>query len=265
MPEPDRIVASRILAARASRRCLTAPAGETAITTEQAYRVQSLVHRARVERGERPAGWKLGYTSAAMRAQMGIDEPNLGPLTDAMLLADGSAVPGSVIHPRVEPEIALVVAADIDTVRAFDRIDEHVSSARASLEVVDSIWRDYRFTWADNTADGSSAAFVVLGPELSLEGLAELPVTLVRNGERVGEGVGSDAMGDPLVALSWLGARLLERGDRLRAGEVVITGGLCAAVELLPGDVVTASFDGTPVSVHRRQGNDPAPDGRVGR
>src|SRR5919206_355983 len=55
-----------------------------------------------------------------------------------------------------------------------------------------------------NTADGSSAAGVALGPPLPLDNLAALPVRLVRNGATVAEGTGAAAMGDPLQALDWV-------------------------------------------------------------
>ena len=58
-----------------------------------AYRIQAMLVQRRFDRGERHIGWKLGYTSLAMREQMGIGEPNFGPLTDAMVVANGDAVP----------------------------------------------------------------------------------------------------------------------------------------------------------------------------
>src|SRR4029079_11591450 len=61
----------------------------------------------RLADGERPAGWKLGYTAAVMRAQMGIEAPNFGPLTDAMLLGSPAVLPAGALQPRVEPEIGL--------------------------------------------------------------------------------------------------------------------------------------------------------------
>jgi 2-keto-4-pentenoate hydratase len=252
-------MAAAIVAARAERRPLVAPFLGRVLPAGEAYGVQARVTAIRSARGERHVGWKLGYTSAAMREQMGIDEPNFGPLTDAMVLPDGASVPDDVIQPRVEPEIALVLGSDVR--RPFDAsgIRPLVARARAALEVVDSVWLDYRFSWAENTADGSSAAYVVLGDDLPLTGLDELAVGLLRNGESVGTGVGAAAMGDPLAALSWLGARLLERGRFLAAGEVVITGGLVRATPLAAGDVVSARIGDVTLSVGRAH---PAGDGR---
>jgi 2-keto-4-pentenoate hydratase len=242
--QPD--LAAEIDAAHRERRLLEPPAGP--LDLDGAYAVQARLTALRTGRGARRIGWKLGYTSAAMREQMGVDAPNLGPLLDTMLVTDG-LVPESLAQPRVEPEVAVVVGPDGRPARV-----------RAALEIVDSVWRDYRFTLEHNTADGSSAAGVVLGPELSADGLADLPVTLRRNGEVVGEATAAAAMGHPFTALEWLSGELARRGERLRPGDIVITGGLTAAVPIGPGEEITAVFgDGGTVRVRRPR--DAAPEG----
>jgi 2-keto-4-pentenoate hydratase len=209
----------------------------------EAYAVQRALTALRTRRGARPVGWKLGYTSAAMREQMGVASPNYGPLLDTMLITDGR-VPDALVHPRVEPEIAVVLGADL-----------RPGEARAALEVVDSVWRDYRFTLELNTADGSSAAAVALGPTLGPDGLDVVAVRMLRNGQEVGASTGAAAMGHPLRALDWLVSTLAADGELLRPGDVVITGGLTAAVPVEPGDVVEAVF-GDDVVLRLRSGQD---------
>lgn len=228
--------------AHGGRRLLDAP--EDGLDLPAAYAVQARLTGRREARGARRIGWKLGYTSAAMREQMGVGSPNLGPLLDTMLLASGDAVPAALVQPRVEPEIAIVVGAD-----------GRPAAARAALEVVDSVWRDYRFTLATNTADGSSAAGVVVGAAL-VGDLADVSVDLWRTppgGPAVLEasGTGDAAMGHPHRALAWLADELAGRGEALREGDLVLTGGLTRAVPLDPDDVVEARFTGASVSVHR--------------
>lgn len=220
-----------------------------------AYRVQAMLVQRRSDRGERPIGWKLGYTSVAMRQQMGIGEPNFGPLTDAMLVADGGVVPATAIPPRVEPEIAIRLGADVDASASAAAIAASVDSAFACLEVVDSVWSGYRFRIEHNTADGSSAAHLVLGGRLDISDPADLAgvtVRLRRNGDDVASASGAAASGDPLVGVSWLVQQLAVSGRRLRAGEIVLTGGLTAAVPLEVGDQVEAVFDGSVVVSCRR-------------
>jgi 2-keto-4-pentenoate hydratase len=249
----DEEVAAAIVAAHAERRLLDAPLGGEPITGDRAYRIQDCVVGARLARGEQVAGWKLGYTSAVMRAQMGIDTPNYGPLTDAMLLRGPATVPATVSQPRVEPEVALVIDQDISGPLGIDEVADAVRSAHAALEVVDSVWTDYSFTWADNTADGSSAAYAVIGPALPTAGLRSRRVTLLVNGEAVAIGVAEAAMGDPLAALCWLSEQLGDHPRGLRAGDVIITGGLTAAMALNPGDTISADFEGVSVELIRGQ------------
>lgn len=230
---PDRDpaeLAATIDAAHRERRLLDAGRDAPGLDLDAAYAVQRELTALRAARGARRIGWKLGYTSAAMREQMGVAEPNLGPLLDTMVLADGT-VPRELTQPRVEPEIAVRVGPGGEPREVL-----------AALEVVDSVWRDYRFTLELNTADGSSAAGVALGPALPPERLDEVAVALRRNGEPVGEATGAAAMGHPFTALRWLREELPRHGEALREGDLVITGGLTAAVPLEPGDEVVARF-----------------------
>lgn len=220
---------------------LTAPAPDV-LDLPSAYAIQRELTARRVARGARRIGWKLGYTSAVMREQMGVDSPNLGPLLDSMVVAPGAAVPAHLVQPRVEPEIGIVIGAD-----------GRPAGARAVLEVVDSVWRDYRFTLAANTADGSSAAGVVVGDPLDDPDtdLAAIAVELWRDGTFEAQGRGDAAMGHPHTAVAWLEGELAARGEALEEGDLVITGGLTRAVPLAPGGIVEARFPGTSLAVRR--------------
>ena len=219
---------------------------------DDAYVVQEMLAQRRLERGERHVGWKLGYTSLAMRAQMGIGEPNFGPLTNAMLLDNGDVVPPTVIQPRVEPEIAVRLGSDLDPAASLAEIAAAVEVTIACLEVVDSVWAGYRFRIEHNTADGSSAAHVVLGDAIAAHDLSAVTVQLRRNGEEIAAATGAAASGDPLIGIAWLARQLASTGRRLRAGEIIITGGLTAATPLDEGDRVEAVFDGDVVVSCRR-------------
>ncbi len=51
-------------------------------------------------------------------------------------------------------------------------------------------------------------------------------------------------IGHPAVAVAWLANCLGPRGERLRAGWLVLSGGLTAPVPLQPGQAVAAGLDG---------------------
>jgi 2-keto-4-pentenoate hydratase len=246
-------IAGRLLDARRRRQTIHPITDSIPLSIADAYEIQEVVTATRLERGERVVGWKLGYTSLAMRQQMGIDAPNFGPLTDAMLLASGALVAPELMQPRVEPEVALRIGRVVEGDVTNDDVLAATVEACACLEVVDSAYVDYRFTLEDNTADGSSAAQVVLGDSLrDLGALDSIPVTLSRNGEVTANGTTAAASGHPVIGVVWLVQQLAERGLRLNPGDVVITGGLTAAVPLEPGDTVSAVFaDRVEISVRR--------------
>ena len=203
--------------------------------------------------GQPRCGFKLGYTSAAMRRQMGISQPNYGRLTVDMDFTRGNPVP--LVHPRAEPEIALRIARDVDP-RADKGADviTIVDAVFPALEIVDTRYHDYVFRYEDNIADNSSAAGFVLGA-------AHLPDVLRGDGVdvtfEIGEerpliGHSSAALGGPLHALKWLLAELAAIDEVLPAGSIILTGGLTAAPPLAEGQTLTAHFQTLgPVSVTR--------------
>jgi 2-keto-4-pentenoate hydratase len=223
------------------------------LTIDDAYAIQRAGAALRAMRGEKVVGWKLGYTSLAMRSQMGIDQPNFGPLTDAMLVASNGTASAALIQPRVEPEIGLRFARAVPADANVDQVLGAVDQVFACLEVVDSVYPDYRFSLEDNTADGSSAAQVVLGPVLpSIDRLEEVTVVLLHNGVESGSATGRAASGHPAAGVVWLAGQLALQGGRIEAGHIVITGGLTRAVPLAIGDRVEAVFDDhTRVAIHR--------------
>jgi 2-keto-4-pentenoate hydratase len=226
---------------------------ERRLSLADAYGIQDQVTALRLADGERRAGWKLGYTSAVMRAQMGIEAPNFGPLTDAMLLSAPAVLPAGALQPRIEPEIGLRLSRRLTGPCSVPDVLAACSEALACLEVVDSVWSGYRFTLEDNTADGSSAAWVVVGPSLPLDDLASLPVALSVDGEVVERGAGAAASGHPAAGVAWLAEQLAGRGRALEPGDLVITGGLTSAPPLEPGHRIAASFGdrGYPVEISR--------------
>ena len=240
------LLAQRLLHAEAQRVPLEPLTDEyPGLTMADAYRIQDAVLAVKLGRGARVVGRKAGFTSRAMQRQMGVGEANHGYLLDAMLLTD--EVPtAALIQPRVEPEIAFLLGEvlagpGVTPLQAL----QATRCVAPALEIVDSRFRDYRFRAADNTADNSSAARVVLGAwedPSRVPDLAREPVELERNGEIVERGIGAAALGHPALALAWIANKLAASGARLAAGDLVISGGLTAAPRVQPGDVLVARF-----------------------
>ena len=214
-----------------------------------AYAVQRAGIARRVEAGATVVGRKVGLTSLAVQAQLGVEQPDFGVLLDDMGHPDGATIPiHGLLQPRVEAEVAFVLGADL---AEGDLDDAQVRAAVArvlpALEIVDSRIAGWDITFADTVADNGSSALYVLGSQArtvdEVEPL-EVEMTMSRNGEVVSSGTGAACLGDPLHALAWLARTSRDLGEPLRAGEVVLSGALGPMVDVAAGDTFEAQISG---------------------
>jgi 2-oxo-3-hexenedioate decarboxylase len=208
-----------------------------------AYAVQAVAR----EQAGPLAGWKLGVTSRAKQAQVGVHEPVRGFLASANALDLGEPlVTGALIQPRAEPEIVFILGRDLSgpSVTAADVLAATAGVA-AGIEILDSRFLDYRFTLPDVIADNTSAGRFIVGAPVPPDGidLRLAGVVLEHNGDVVATAAGAAALGHPAASVAWLVRSLAADGEGLRAGQVVLSGGLTAAVPVRAGDVVVASID----------------------
>lgn len=236
-------LAEELHAARVARRPVdTLTSRVPQLTIADAYAVQDRGIALRQDAGEVVAGGKLGFTSVAMRRAMGVASPNYGWLTDAMLVHDGRVALDGLIHPKAEPEVAFLLGDDLARTASAVDVIAATAAVLPCIEVVDSRYEDFRFGPLDNIADNSSAGRVVLGPPMSPAGLhlALVGCVLYADGELIATAAGAAALDHPAAAVAWM-ARAAE--EPLRAGHVVISGGLTPPLDLVPGATVTAVFD----------------------
>ncbi|GAA4685083.1 hypothetical protein GCM10023215_20140 [Pseudonocardia yuanmonensis] len=97
----------------------------------------------------------------------------------------------------------------------------------------------------DVVADNTSASRFVVGTPVSPAGIDLRLVGMVmeHNGQVVATASGAASLGHPAAAVAWLVRRLAPEDEGLAAGQVVLSGGLTAAVPVGPGDVVTVTID----------------------
>ena len=231
------------IAERLDNAVLTAtatPQLEQPLTVEQAYQVQAASMERRYQRNERRIGLKMGFTSRAKMAQMGVDEMIWGRLTDAMLVEDGGAIDfAHYVHPRVEPEIAFILKDALPGKVTPAAALAAVGGVAPALEIIDSRYRDFKFSWTDVVADNSSSSSFVVGPWSDpATDISNLGMIVEIDG--VARQIGSSAaiLGHPLRSLV-AAARLADAaGEPLQAGSIVMAGGATAAEALAPGQHV---------------------------
>lgn len=237
-------LAARLTKAKVDRRAIAPLTDEFAdLDVRLAYQVQGLLR----EQAGPQVGWKLGVTSRAKQAQVGVHEPIRGFLAAGTALDLGeSLATAELIQPRAEPEIVFVMGRDLAGAAVTSaEVLAATAGVATGTEVLDSRYADYRFTTPDVIADNTSAGRFVVGAPVPVAGidLRLVGVVLEHNGEVVGTASGSASLGHPAAAVAWLVRSLAADGEGLAAGQVVLSGGLTAAVPVTAGDVVVASID----------------------
>jgi len=227
------------------------------LTVDEAYAVQSQNVAKRVARGEKPVGHKIGLTSLAMQQQLGIDSPDFGVISDAMVTPNRSEVdPATLLAPKLEAEFAFRIGSALSATPTIDELRAAITGVAVAIELIDSRIADWKIALVDTVADNASSAGIVVGPwrpasaEL-LAAIIDTEIALTRDGETVVTGPGSAVLGDPVVSLHWLATAIGKYGQSFKPGDVVLAGAVAASVPLDAGVTWAASAAGFEPAVVR--------------
>ncbi|KAE8765598.1 2-keto-4-pentenoate hydratase [Georgenia thermotolerans] len=254
-----RALADALWAAQQTRVAIPQPSTTTnpGLTVTDAYAVQGANLARRYAAGEKPVGHKVGLTSLAMQQQLGVDEPDFGVITDAMVTANGGTVdPATMLAPKLEAELAFRIGSALSVGPTLEQLRAAISDVAVAIELIDSRVEDWKIALVDTVADNASSAGIVVGPwapatDELLDSLPNVVVRLLRDDEEVAAGPGSAVLGDPLVALHWLAGAIGAYGQSFKPGDIVLAGAVAASVPLDPGVTWSATAEGfDPVVVH---------------
>lgn len=258
-------IAQSILDALDRRRQI-APVGDgrPGFGLDEAYAVADAILAARAARGERPAGWKIGFTNPAIWDEYGVRAPIWGPLYDSTVRAcdpDHETVEldaDAFLEPRIEPEIVLRIARPPRPGMDERELVSCIDAVAHGFEVVQSVYPGWRVSAADTVAAAAMHGALVHGPLAAvdqaradewMEQLESCDVTLFRDGEEVDRGTGRNVLGGPLSALrhfvDGLAARPMARG--IEAGDLVSTGTVTRAFPVAAGEMWSTRVEGLPL------------------
>ncbi|RSL29468.1 4-oxalocrotonate decarboxylase [Salibacterium salarium] len=218
------------------------------LSVEEAYAIQETLVDTKRKQGKSVVGPKMGLTSKAKMQQMNVEEPIYGYIFDDMVVSGDSISMSSFIHPKAEAEVAFILGEDIE--------GPGISGAQVlgatkyvvpALEIIDSRYENFNFTLPDVIADNASSSAVVFGTTVKKPEELELDVigtTLSINGEIKDLGAGAAVLGHPANSVAMLANMLHRKGQKLEAGQIILTGGITGAVPVSVGDYVEASLDG---------------------
>lgn len=220
---------------------------------DDAYQIQAALMQMQYKDGKRKVGWKIGLTSKAMQLELNIDIPDSGVLLDTMVFETGAEVPqGRFIQPRIEAEIAFIMKHDLhgQTV-SREAVIAATDCVTPSLEILDTrILRQDPETGKsrsvlDTISDNAANAGVVLGTARhKLESVDPrwIGAIVAKNGLVEETGLGAGVLNDPIESMRWLAQRVHQYGDKISAGDLVLSGSFIRPIEADAGSHFQADF-----------------------
>jgi 2-keto-4-pentenoate hydratase len=217
------------------------------LALDDAYRILLALVRRRRGDGARRIGWKVGLTAQAIQQQFGVHEPVF-----ACLLAKGLVRSGHVfrrdalIEPGFENELCIVLDRDLPANATRADVAAAVARVYPAFEIIETrgdLTGQLALAVADN---GQQKAFV-LGEPASRQALPELSAVTVRvriNGAEVAAASGDAVLGHPYNSVAWLASKLAQFGERISAGDYIMSGSFTRQFPLARGDRIEAVFDG---------------------
>jgi len=240
----------------------------TGFDLDRAYEVAEAILRARMARGERPAGWKIGFTNRTIWDEYGVHAPIWGPIYDTTLIAalDAGDIlvidAGAYIEPRIEPEIVFRMAATPEPGMDERGLLGCIDAVAHGFEIVQSVYPGWRFAAADTAAAFGMHGSLVVGPfasvtadnrEAWLDKLARFEIALARDGREIDRGQAANVLGGPVAALRHfvrgLAARPVGRG--IEPGDLVTTGTVTRAFPVFAGETWATTLAGIPLPAMR--------------
>lgn len=195
--------------------------------------------RARIAAGEKPLGWKVALGSTEIMKRIGTSAPLIGFLMQRGLLLSGSTASfAGWTKPVAEPEICVRMASDLGGNTTADAAAAAIKEIFPAIELADF---DPPPT-ADNLdtvleGDIYQRHVILCGNTRPGAGVAGLTSRVERRGVEFARTTDPEALTGKLVELVAHVANVLAAsGERLRAGDVIITGSITPPIMLEPDE-----------------------------
>jgi 2-keto-4-pentenoate hydratase len=207
------------------------------------------LRRKRLDGGDRPLGWKVGFGAPAMLKLLDISGPLVGFLTqNARVQSGGSVSLAGWSKPVAEPEIAVHIARDVPAGTDRATAAAAIAGISPAIELVDLTAppQDPERVLAGNIYQ----RHVVLGDGPARAGGAPdgLTCRILRHGSEFARTSDPQAnTGEWTDIVRHVADLLAAFGERLRAGEIIITGSVLPPLTIEPGEDALA-FEVEPIA-----------------
>jgi len=214
----------------------------------QAYKIQSVYEK---NSKSRLVGWKIAATSIEGQKHIGVDGPIAGRLIKERFHESGSSVSlKNNQMKKVEAEFAFKLLNDIfpkPEEYSLDEVVENIESVGPAIEIPDSRFEDFHKIGSDLLiADNACAGDYVFNKGFIYDfkniDFKNFKVSCYKNNKLAATGIGSNVLGSPLIALTWLINELSSLNINVNKGQIVITGTSIKPLTVISGDKIMVDF-----------------------
>jgi 2-oxo-hept-3-ene-1,7-dioate hydratase len=222
------------------------------MTIDDGYAIQRAWVALERADGRTIRGRKIGLTSRAMQLSSQIDEPDFAPLMDDMVFGQGDIPVDRFIAPRVEVELAFVLAKPLqgpgvtlaDVLAATDYVMPALEIIDARIEQFDRETKAPRKVF-DTISDFAANAGIVTGGRPTKPDALDLRwvgAILSKNGVVEETGLAAGVLGNPAHGVAWLANKIAPYDEKLNTGDVVLAGSFTRPTTAQVGDVLDADY-----------------------
>ena len=200
----------------------------------------------RLKVGEKPLGWKVGFGAPAAMETLKITAPLIGHLTDRARLEPAAKVSiAGWKKAAAEAEIAVFMGKDLPGGASRDAAKHAIAGIAPAIELADV---DFPPDDVEAILKGNIyQRHVVLGAcDKTRAGcaLGGLTATVIRNGNEIARASDTqEATGDLVDIVRQVADMLSAFGERLRAGQVIMTGSITPPLWVEPGEEIHFTLD----------------------
>ena len=212
-------------------------------------KAQLELRRTRLAGGDAPLGWKVGFGAPAMQKVLQISGPLVGFLTRNARVQSGESVSlAGWVKPVAEPEIAVHIGRDVPAGGDLAAAGAAIGGISPAIELVDLTTPPAEPEQI--LAGNIYQRHVVLAggaPARSGSSATGLNCRIIRRGAEAGcTGDPQANTGDWIAIVRHVADMLGAFGERLRAGEIIITGSVVPPLTIDPDETALA-FEAGPI------------------
>ena len=233
-----------------ARRCVYYPdelRGQ--LTLEQGYQTQQALLAMHLKGSEEQAGWKIGFTSPAVRAHFNSDVPVFGYLLASRGYTSGLSFSfGEMIAPSIESELCFTLAKPLKGPGVTaGQVRDALAAVAPAFEILEArgdMAADLPLGIADDVLQWAWVTGPEVRPYPKELVLGEVRAEITRSGVTVEDVLGKDVIDNQHESIAWLANELAKHGTGLKTGQRILSGSFHKPIPISRGDRWEARFSG---------------------